>query len=78
MVWEPATEPSLEPLHPLRKLDDRYLTLAFLVFVLTAVLLFLALRGNDWYMWTASGVGAAALVALLLLFQRARAKRMAA
>ena len=76
MVWEPATEPSLEPLHPLRKLDDRYLTLAFLVFVLTAVLLFLALRGNDWYMWTASG--AAALVALLLLFQRARAKRIAA
>ncbi|TFC73602.1 hypothetical protein E3O45_11945 [Cryobacterium sp. TMS1-20-1] len=35
-------------------------------------------RGNDWYVWTASGVGAAGLVTLLVLFQRARAQRMAA
>jgi len=78
VVWEPVTEASLEALHPLIKPDDRYLTLAFLVFVLTGVLIFLAVLGNDWYMWTASGFGAAGLVALLVLFQRARAQRIAA
>ncbi|MDJ0349540.1 hypothetical protein [Cryobacterium sp. PH29-G1] len=78
VVWEPVTEPPLEPLHPFRRLDDRYLTLAFLTLVLTAGALFFAVVGQAWFMWVASVVGAAALAVFLVLFQRARTKRMLA
>ncbi|TFD91216.1 hypothetical protein [Cryobacterium serini] len=78
VVWEPVTEPPLEPMHPFKRLDDRYLTLAFLAVVLTiGALLFAAVRSAG-YMWVVAGLGAAAVVVFLVLFRRARQKRMAA
>ena len=78
VVWEPVTEPPLELRNPFERADDRYLTLAFLALVLTAGAVLFAVVGQTWYMWLASVVGAAALVVFLVLFQRARAKRMLA
>lgn len=78
VVWEPVTDTPVEPLHPFRRLDDRFLTLAFLATVLTAVALLFAVIGQAWYMWVASGVGVAVVAIFLVLFQRARAKRRAA
>ena len=78
VVWEPVTQPPLELRNPFARADDRYLTLAFLAFVFTVGAVLLAVAGQTWYLWVASGVGAAALVLFLVLFRRARAKRMAA
>ena len=78
VVWEPVTEPALEVRNPFARADDRYLTLAFLALVGTIGALLFALAGQAWYMWLASAVGAAAVVVFLLLFRRARAKRMLA
>jgi len=78
VVWEPVTQPPLELRNSFEKADGRYLTLAILALVLTAGALFFAVAGQAWYMWVASGVGALALAVFLVLFQRARAKRMPA
>ncbi|WP_233197738.1 hypothetical protein [Cryobacterium sp. Y57] len=78
VVWEPVTQPPLELGNPFARADDRYLTLAFLAFVFTVGAVLFAVAGQTWYMWVASGVGAAALALFLALFRRARAKRMAA
>ncbi|WP_233205704.1 hypothetical protein [Cryobacterium sp. Y82] len=82
VVWEPVTEPpleqQLEPMHPFKRLDDRYLTLAFLALVLTIGALLFAAVGSIGYMWVVAGVGAATVVVFLVLFRRARQKRMAA
>ncbi|WP_233198244.1 hypothetical protein [Cryobacterium sp. Y50] len=77
VVWEPVTEPPLEVRNPFARADDRYLTLAFLAFVVTVGAVLFAMAGQTWYMWVASGVGAVALALFLVLFRRARAKRMA-
>ncbi|WP_198416120.1 hypothetical protein [Cryobacterium suzukii] len=78
VVWEPVTEPPLELRNPFARADDRYLTLAFLAFVLTAGALLLGAVGSTGYMWMVAGVGAAVVVVFLVLFRRARQKRMAA
>ena len=78
VVWEPVTEPPLEVRNPFARADDRYLTLAFLALVLTIGALFFAAIGNTGYMWVATGVGAAVVVVFLVLFRRARLKRIAA
>ena len=78
VVWEPVTQPPLELRNPFARADDRYLTLAFLALVVTAGTVLFAVAGQTWYMWVASGVGAAAFALFLVLFRRARAKRMAA
>ncbi|SEN30652.1 MULTISPECIES: hypothetical protein [Cryobacterium] len=78
VVWEPVTQPSLELRNPITSADGRYLTLALLTLVVTAGAVLFAVLGQTWYMWVASGVGAAALVVFLVLFRRARAKRMLA
>ena len=78
VVWEPVTEPPLEVRNPFARADDRYLTLAFLALVLTIGALLFAAIGNTGYMWVATGVGAAVVVVFLVLFRRARLKRIAA
>jgi hypothetical protein len=78
VVWAPVTQPPLELSNPFARTDDRYLTLAFLAFVVTVGAVLFAVAGQEWYMWVVSAGGAAALVVFLLLFRRARAKRMAA
>ena len=78
VVWEPVTEPPLELRNPFERADGRYLTLALLALVVTAGAVLFAVAGQAWYMWLASGVGAVALVVFLMLFQRARTKRMLA
>ena len=77
VVWEPVTEPPLELRNPFERADDRFFTLALLALALTAGAVFFAVVGQSWYMWLASAFCAAALVVFLMLFRRARAKRMA-
>ncbi|GEP25864.1 MULTISPECIES: hypothetical protein [Cryobacterium] len=78
VVWEPLTQPPLELRNPFEKADGRYLTLAIMSLVITVGLVLFAIAGQAWYVWVASAVSAAALVAFLVLFQRARSKRMLA
>jgi len=77
-VWEPVTDMPPEPLHVFSRLDDRYLTLAFLAAVLTLGTVFFAVVVGVWYLWVAGSILAALLVLFIVRYRRARAERRAA